>query len=604
MDTAKQAMQDLLKGDSQYFFITLSVIIFILILLFGWIYDRIGLKDRSCSKLDIYYSALTNKSYFNNGNSLRNKTIFDVSDSILINYYVKSAYNCCCGDGYKNNFVALCALEKCIKNGCRFLDFEIYSYNNEPIVASSTADNNYIKETYNSLSLEEVLTTITDHAFDATKTNCANDPLILNFRVMSTNLGMLEKIGELFERILDKNNDLEFGLLKQYNYANTNAILNIKMKELYRKIIISFDFNPNPSIVEQPKLTKLKSYINLLKGTNTRIYRYNHIIAKGENFTTETKSKFVIVLPNLDNSTQNFDSTISHNHGCQAICMKHQNLDNNLLGYNALFKNNENYSWKIKASTLLNLSAAPLATTTGLPIVAQVASGKATTWLTTEEGSKKPVCAVYNGTVLAKCGDKTVNIWGKGNGTIKEAKDMCNQRAKEGLREKDGVAQNIGYWGTCQEIYNEYEEFEAGNNINIGHLGGIELNSGHLSKSLKTSKPVCREAKGSVWAFCGDRTISRWGIDATNFPEEKDDTERLRRQTEKSIGDCNYAATNGSREDDQGETFDDGYWGTCGKLFDYVDYKEKLTYGTGINIATFGGPDPKPHRNLFQYRHP
>jgi len=365
---------DILKSidESQYFFITLGVIIFILILLFGWIYDRIGLKDRSCSKLDIYYTTLTNQSYFidryivKSTNTNTNK--FDVSDSILLNYYVKSAYNCCCGDGYKNNFVALCALEKCIKNGCRFLDFEIYSYNNEPIVASSTADNNYIKETYNSLSLEEVLNTITDHAFDATKTNCANDPIILNFRVMSTNLGMLEKIGELFERILDTN-DSNFGLLKQYNYAKTGAMLNIKMKELYRKIIISFDFNPNPSIIEQTKLTKLKSYINLLKGTNSHIYRYNHIIAKGENFTTETKSKYVIVLPNLDNSTQNFDSTISHNHGCQAICMKHQNLDNNLLGYNKLFLDNGNFSWKIKASTLLNLSAASLtATTSGISI--------------------------------------------------------------------------------------------------------------------------------------------------------------------------------------------------------------------------------------------
>ena len=42
----------------------------------------------------------------------------------LINYHVKSAYNCCCGDGYKNNFVAICALEKCIAIGCRFLDFD------------------------------------------------------------------------------------------------------------------------------------------------------------------------------------------------------------------------------------------------------------------------------------------------------------------------------------------------------------------------------------------------------------------------------------------------------------------------------------------------
>ena len=34
-------------------------------------------------------------------------------------------------DGYKNNFVDLCALDTCIKFGARCLDFEIYSYNGE-----------------------------------------------------------------------------------------------------------------------------------------------------------------------------------------------------------------------------------------------------------------------------------------------------------------------------------------------------------------------------------------------------------------------------------------------------------------------------------------
>ena len=357
--------------NSENVLITLGVIILLLLILFGWIFDRLGLKERSCTKLDIFYPKLTNQSYFNNGNILKSdaRTSFDNSNNMLINYNVKSAYNCCCGDGYKNNFVALCALEKCISNGCRFLDFEIYSYNNDPIVASSTANSNYIKETYNALLLSEVLTVITESAFDGNKTICANDPLILNFRVMSTNLSMLEKMGDLFEEYIDRSDrsiDSNFSLLANYKDA---AVLSIKMAELYRKIIIICDFNPEPNIIINPKLVKLQKYINLKgKSLYCNTFRYNDIVAKNgtQQFIEDTKRKFTIVLPNLDNSIKNFDSVSSFINGCQAICMKHQNLDSNLIGYNDQFQLNGIFSWKMKELILINVAPTVLHTPTGV----------------------------------------------------------------------------------------------------------------------------------------------------------------------------------------------------------------------------------------------
>ena len=355
------------KYKSQTLIMTLGVIILLLVVLFGWIFDRLGLKEKSCTKLNIYYPNLTNQSYFNNSNIIKSsgEGIFDNSNSLLINYHVKSAYNCCCGDGYKNNFVALCALEKAIANGCRFLDFEIYSYNNDPIVASSTANSNYIKETYNALLLNEVLTTITQCAFDGVKTTCANDPLILNFRVMSTNLTMLEKMGDLFEEYLDKSINSNFSLLKNSKDA---AILSIKMRDLYRTIIIICDFNPQPNIIINPKLVKLKDYINLKgKSLYCNTYRYNEIVAKNGNsqFIQDTKRKFTIVLPNLDNSIKNFDSVNSFVNGCHAICMKHQNLDSNLIGYNNQFEVAGRFSWILKETILLNIVPDPLIASVG-----------------------------------------------------------------------------------------------------------------------------------------------------------------------------------------------------------------------------------------------
>ena len=341
--------------NSDSLIITLGVIILVLLVLFGWIFDRLGLKERSCTKLDIFYPKLTNQSYFNNGNIMKSdaRTSFDNSNNMLLNYNVKSAYNCCCGDGYKNNFVALCALEKCISNGCRFLDFEIYSYNNDPIVASSTANSNYIKETYNALLLTEVLTTITENAFDGQKTLCSNDPLILNFRIMSTNLTMLENMGTIFEEYLDKSINSDFTLMLEKDAS----VLSVKMKDLYRKIIIICDFNPNPNIILNPKLLKLKNYTNLRGNSlSCNTYRYNDITIKDAlQLIEHTKKKFTIVLPNLDNSIKNFDPVSCFVNGCQAICMKHQNLDSNLTGYNDEFTLAGNFSWKMKETRLLNI---------------------------------------------------------------------------------------------------------------------------------------------------------------------------------------------------------------------------------------------------------
>ena len=346
-----------------YLYVTIFIITIILLVLFGWIYDRLALEGRTCNKLDKYYKSNIGISYFVNANtvvasSATSTTLskFDISNSILKNYYVKSAYNCCCGDGYKNNFVNLCALEKSISNGCRFLDFEIYSYNNKPIIASSTANSNFIKETYNSLSLDEVLTTITSRAFDAIHTNCNRDPLILNFRIMSTNLIMLEEIGNLFEQHLDlaRSGEDTFRLMKQHNSTN-GTILNVRMTDLYKTIIIICDFYPSNTIIDKNnELSKLKTYISLKgKSEYCKTYRYTEIAGKSTQFIDETKRSFVIVLPNLNNSVNNDEFVTAYSYGCNAIAMKYQTKDANLEQYIEQFTTAGNYSWNLKPTYLI-----------------------------------------------------------------------------------------------------------------------------------------------------------------------------------------------------------------------------------------------------------
>ena len=348
---------------SIYLYITIFIVTIIMLILFGWIYDRLALEGRSCNKLEKYYKSNVGISYFVNANtvvasSATSTTLskFDISNSILKNYYVKSAYNCCCGDGYKNNFVSLCALEKCITNGCRFLDFEIYSYNNKPIIASSTANSNYIKETYNSLNLDEVLSTITSRAFDAIHTNCNRDPLILNFRIMSTNLTMLEEIGNLFEQHLDiaTSGEDTFRLMKQHNSTN-GTILNVQMRDLYKTIIIICDFYPSNTIIDKNNvLSKLKTYISLKgKSEYCKTYRHTEIAGRSTQFIDDTKRSFVIVLPNLNNSVNNEEFVTAYGYGCNAIAMKYQTKDASLEQYIEQFTTGGNYSWNLKPTYLI-----------------------------------------------------------------------------------------------------------------------------------------------------------------------------------------------------------------------------------------------------------
>jgi hypothetical protein len=66
-------------NKSENLIITLGVIILLLLVLVGWIFDRLGLKEKSCTKLEIYYPKLTNQSFFNNGNNMKSSasSIFD-----------------------------------------------------------------------------------------------------------------------------------------------------------------------------------------------------------------------------------------------------------------------------------------------------------------------------------------------------------------------------------------------------------------------------------------------------------------------------------------------------------------------------------------------
>jgi len=324
---ATKKFDKLIGGENNVVIITFIIIFFILFSVLSWIYNTLSNKSRSCVRINSIYKE---------GNDLRTdaaalKHEGAEKDILVKNFFIKTAYNCCCVDGYKNNWVDGCALRKCIYQGARCLDFEIYSYNNDPIIAASTANNNSIKETYNFMKFQDVLNIIKNENHSNKIDNHA-DPLFLHFRIMSDNINIYKKMAILIKSVLFNNNDQN---RNRCNIKEEKLVMS-NINEIQNKYIIMVNAK-NYVNVQQ---TDLIDYVNLQSGgPNLGLLRYQTLLAAGDNnalLKAQTKRSLFIVLPDLNNNIENYDWTKAYNNGCQFIAMKFQNVDNQLIHYNKI----------------------------------------------------------------------------------------------------------------------------------------------------------------------------------------------------------------------------------------------------------------------------
>lgn len=358
-------MDETKTSSAFYIIIALTIVATIIFLVISWIFYTLNKKGAACKKLETIYlensKHKTNSFLTIHGNvksdamqKVSSKNFFDNENvSLVKNYYIKTAYNACCGDGYKNNFVNICALEKCIELGARCLDFEIYSYNGEPIVAASTANNNSIKETYNYIKLYDVLKLLNSKSFDESCDNCSHDPMFLHFRIMSENKVIYDKFGDYIKECLYSYNLLDNVRFNYKNFDQDQLLqLHIASEQFAKKFVIMVNTMHVP-ILDTSRLAK---YVNIRSGSSTmRLLRYENVVAAGKNnplMIDESHRSLAIVLPNIDNTIDNFDPLLPFNNGCQFVGMKFQNIDNNLLGYYKMFKDNGGFSFVLKPFNL------------------------------------------------------------------------------------------------------------------------------------------------------------------------------------------------------------------------------------------------------------
>lgn len=273
------------------------------------------LKQNECDKMNKKYGKI-------NGNI---KTL-DISkyNGSLNEYYINTAYNCCSGGSYKNDYVDTCNLKAILRQGVRCLDFEIYSINNEPVIATSTNDNYTVKETYNYVDFNDAFKIIEQYAFSGSYTPNYQDPLLIHLRIKSKNQFIYSKLADIFKHHSDRM------LGNKYSYENYNKNLgNETMDKFMGKYVIIIDGNNN-SYLENKQFME---YVNMASNSKyMRKYVFDDIkyITNSQELTDYNRENMSMVLPSSGANSYNSNIELCEKYGCQLVAMRYQYLDDNL----------------------------------------------------------------------------------------------------------------------------------------------------------------------------------------------------------------------------------------------------------------------------------
>lgn len=325
-----------LKESTAVLLITVITLMIILItLLYYFYYSR--LRSKNCKTMDTIYGDLNGKIKSIDNSEQFNYTFKD--------YYIKTAYNCCSGGNYKNDYVDLCVMKDLLKQGVRGLDFEIFSINDKPVVATSTTDSYYVKETFNYINFIDVMNVIRDYAFATSTAPNALDPIIIHLRIKSTNQTMYQNFAKLLENydsiLLSKDYDSEY-------YGKNFG--DVELRKLMGKVVIIVD-RSNISFLECPEFYK---FINMtsnsifMRALHYYDIKYTPDMNELINFN---KQNMTIGMPDKGSNPDNPSGIVMREMGVQLLGMRYQKIDTNI-EENDVFFNENGYAFVLKPENL------------------------------------------------------------------------------------------------------------------------------------------------------------------------------------------------------------------------------------------------------------
>lgn len=334
-----QLLSNFHQMDDQFRSFAILCFTFILLLLFiGYLIYINRLDSSEVSYMNTLYPSL-------DGNIRAIQSSDPDCSGNVYDYYIKTAYNACSGGSYKNDYVDINVLKAILKQGVRGLDFELYSMENQPVVATSTGDNYFVKETFNSINFGTVMDTLANYAFASGTVPNPTDPLFIHLRIQSNNQEMMTNLANVFKSY----DNIMLG--KEYSYENSGTnIGGTPLLSLQGKVIVIID-RSNTAFLENDALLE---YVNLTSGSVfMRGYQYYDIVNNQDTqeLTEFNRRSMTIVFPDGGVNPVNPSGYLCRSYGCQMVAMRYQYVDQNL-EENALFFDTCGYAFCLKPQAL------------------------------------------------------------------------------------------------------------------------------------------------------------------------------------------------------------------------------------------------------------
>jgi hypothetical protein len=336
-----------LKDSTMILVLSVGIMVIILITIAYYLYYTGSiftdpLIKRECDRMNTIYGGELN------GNIRSIDTTSKNYDHTLRDYYIKTAYNACSGGSYRIDYVDTCPLKNVLKLGCRGLDFEIFSINDQPVVATSTSESYYIKETFNYVPFADVMNIIRNFAFSSSTAPNFQDPIILHLRIKSSNITMYDN----FAKLLEGYNDILLGKQYSYEYQGKN-LGSVPLKDFMNKnnvIIIVEKRDDNPFMESKV----FHEYVNMTSNSTfmRSLHYYDVQYANDIDELTEyNKLCMTIGMPDKGSNPQNPSSVYMRETGCQLLGMRYQYNDTNL-EENEMFFDENGFAFVLKPERL------------------------------------------------------------------------------------------------------------------------------------------------------------------------------------------------------------------------------------------------------------
>lgn len=253
----------------------------------------------------------------------------------LRDYYIKASYNSFNDGDFDYSTLSMDSCLYVLSRGCRFIDFEVYSIDNVPVISSSSQNDYTNKKSQNNIPVADAFEVLGSYAFSSAKCPNPEDPFIIHMRIMSQNVTMYNNL----ENIIKNSKGIASRLLgpKYGREYQSNDLGNENIEDFKGKIIIIVD-GTNPVY----KKTGFYKFVNMSSNSlflSKKSFFDVQTRIDSQQFKEANKKNMSLVLPDKASKPKNVGHNGPYTWGCQivAMCFQESARDEKLDAYEGAF---------------------------------------------------------------------------------------------------------------------------------------------------------------------------------------------------------------------------------------------------------------------------